>query len=147
MAASCWLLAGHELKESFSCAHCFQTKYVSMSWQLLLFSAGNWKAFLSVYSIYLEEKLNLFFHIKKQQQSAFYRKCELNNWHVLNKLSDKISSRHDDCHTHSPKLAVIASISLGFRLRGRPFWRGCCGSPDMDPEFGPDAFRCWPCAP
>lgn len=29
----------------------------------------------------------------------------------------------------SPKLAVIASMSFGFRLRGRPFWRGCCGNP------------------
>lgn len=24
---------------------------------------------------------------------------------------------------------VIASISFGFRFRGRPFWRGVCGNP------------------
>lgn len=59
----------------------------------------------------------------------------------MNKLSDKISF---DC-THlqnSPRLAVIASISLGLRLRGRPFCRGCCGRPEIEPAFEPDELKC-----
>lgn len=44
---------------------------------------------------------------------------------------------------NSPKLAVIASMSLGLRLRGRPFCRGCCGRPDIEPEFGPDKCGPW----
>lgn len=29
---------------------------------------------------------------------------------------------------YSPILAAMASRSLGFRFRGRPFWRGCAGA-------------------
>lgn len=32
---------------------------------------------------------------------------------------------------YSPKFAVIASMSFGFRLRGRPFCRGACGKPGI----------------
>lgn len=39
-----------------------------------------------------------------------------------------VRNSHYD-YLNSPKLAVIASMSLGFRLRGRPFWRGACGNP------------------